>query len=70
MLGLHSNRLSPTTYPRERSQSDFLLMYVLVGALGAVEQVHLLLLLRGRSAHVALVGVRLRIHNSSWFPEC
>ena len=69
MLGLHSNRLSPTTYPRERSQSDFLLMYVLVGALGAVEQVHLLLLLRGRSAHVALVGVRLGVHDAGGLAE-
>ena len=40
-----------------------------MGALGAVEQVHLLLLLRSRSAHVLLVGVRLRIHNPSWFTE-
>ena len=69
MLGLHSNRLSPTTYPRERSQSDFLLMYVLVGALSAVEKVHLLLLLRSRSAHVALVGVRLRIHDPGRLPK-
>jgi hypothetical protein len=40
-----------------------------VGALGAVEEVHLLLLIRSRSAHVALVGVRLGVNNSSRLPE-
>ena len=47
----------------------FLLLYLLVGALGAVEQVHLLLLIRSRSAHVALVGIRLRVRDLSRFPE-
>src|SRR4051812_20147016 len=40
-----------------------------VSALGAVEQVHLLLLLRSGSAHVALVGVRLRIHDAGGLAE-
>lgn len=38
-------------------------------ALRAVEQVHLLLLLRSGSAHVALVGVRLRVHNACGLAE-
>lgn len=40
-----------------------------MGALGAVEQVHLLLLLRSGSAHVALVGVRLGVHNAGGLAE-
>jgi hypothetical protein len=69
MLGLHPKPPSTTTYPRKRLQSEFLLLYLLVGALGAVEEVHLLLLIRSRSAHVALVGVRLGVNNSSRLPE-
>ena len=40
-----------------------------VSALSAVEQVHLLLLLRSGSAHVALVGVRLGIHDDCGLAE-
>ena len=40
-----------------------------MSALGAVEQVHLLLLLRSSSAHVALVGVRLGVHDASRLAE-
>jgi hypothetical protein len=40
-----------------------------VSALGAVEQVHLLLLLRSGSAHVALVGIRLRIDDPGRLAE-
>lgn len=40
-----------------------------VSALGAVEQVHLLLLLRSSSAHVALVGVRLGVHDAGGLAE-
>jgi hypothetical protein len=58
-----------TKNPRKRSHSDILLLYVLVGALGTVEQVHLLLLLRSRSAHVALVGVGLGVHDLCRLPE-
>jgi hypothetical protein len=40
-----------------------------VSALRAVEQVHLLLLLGSSSAHVALVGVRLGVHDASRLAE-
>lgn len=40
-----------------------------VSALRAVEQVHLLLLLRSSSAHVALVGVRLGVHDAGGLAE-
>ena len=40
-----------------------------VGTLGAVEQVHLLLLLRSGSAHVALVGVRLGVDDAGGLAE-
>lgn len=40
-----------------------------MSALGAIEQVHLLLLLRSGSAHVALVGVRLGVHNAGRLAE-
>ena len=40
-----------------------------VSALGAVEQVHLILLLRSGSAHVALVGVRLGVHDAGGLAE-
>jgi len=40
-----------------------------VSALRAVEQVHLLLLLRSGSAHVALVGVRLGVHDAGGLAE-
>jgi hypothetical protein len=69
MLGLHPKPLSTTTYPCKRSHSGFLLLYVLVGTLGAVEQVHLLLLVRSRSAHVLLVGIRLRVRDPSRFTK-
>lgn len=40
-----------------------------MSALGAVEQVHLLLLLRSSSAHVALVGVRLGVYDAGGLAE-
>jgi len=69
MLDLHPKPRSTTTYPRKRSHSGFLLLYVLVGALGAVEQVHLLLLIRSRSAHVLFIGIGLRVRDLGWFTE-
>jgi hypothetical protein len=69
MLGLHPKPFSTTTYPCRQSQSDLLLLYVLVGTLGAVEQVHLLLLVRSRSAHVLLVGIRLRVRDPGRFTK-
>jgi hypothetical protein len=52
-----------------QGRSDLLLLYVRVSALCAVEQVHLLLLLRSRSAHVALVGIGLRVVHTSRLSE-
>ena len=40
-----------------------------VSALRAVEKVHLLLLLRSSSAHVALIGVRLGVYDASRLAE-
>lgn len=40
-----------------------------VSALGAVEQVHLLLEFRSGSAHVALVGVSLGVYNAGRLAE-
>lgn len=40
-----------------------------MSALCAVEQVHLLLLLRSGSVHIALVGVRLGVHNAGRLAE-
>ena len=40
-----------------------------MSALRAVEQVHLLLLLRSGSAHVALVGIRLGVHDAGGLAE-
>jgi hypothetical protein len=40
-----------------------------MSALGAIEQVHLLLLLRSSRAHVALVGVCLGVHNAGRLAE-
>jgi hypothetical protein len=40
-----------------------------VSALRAVKQIHLLLLLRSRSAHVTLVGVRLGVHDAGGLAE-
>jgi hypothetical protein len=69
MLGLHPKPFSTTTYPCRQPQSDLLLLYVLVGTLGAVEQIHLLLLIRSRSAHVLLVGIRLRVRDPGRFTK-